>query len=117
MHHGKLVAVPPHRGSGLQCPRLSFSYFVVRKSMWCPFVITASKTFSARGFFFRFILTLGQPPEIALDPLVSQPVVLPDQEIEQVREEHRIIDSGLFKADLEVGGEPLVKAHPDASAG
>jgi hypothetical protein len=36
-------------GSGFQFPRLSSSYFFVRKSKWSPFVIVASNTLSARG--------------------------------------------------------------------
>jgi hypothetical protein len=43
----------------------------------------------------------GQALEVALDPLVRQSVVLPDQEVEQVREEDILIDPGLVERELE----------------
>jgi len=60
-------------------------------------------------------LTLAQSPEIALDPLIGQTVILPDQEIEQVGEKDSFVDACLVEGDLEIGLEPLVEAHPDAA--
>ena len=39
----------------------------------------------------------GQPLEVALDLIIGEPVVFPDQEIEQVREEDVLVDPGLVE--------------------
>ena len=58
-------------------------------------------------------LARRQALEVALDLVIRQPVVLPDQEVEQVREEDALVDPRPPDGDLQVGGERLAEAHPD----
>jgi hypothetical protein len=62
---------------------------------------------------------VAQPLKVALDPIISEPkpIILPDQEIEVVREEHSLVDTSLVEGNPAIGRESVKSVTAERPSG
>ena len=82
-----------------------------------PAQTARSADLSAQMRHAEVSLLRSQLVEVAVRPLPRQPIILPDQEVQQVCEEHGLLDAGHREGDVEVGCKPGAKAVADTAEG